>query len=193
NVPFSPTSTHIYTVSATAPNGCSGSATLQVIVYPMPTLTTTASTDSICVGESATLSVSGATSYVWYPGAYNGSVISPAPSVSTIYTVTGQSNGCSETATVSLVVSSCVGIHEKEANHNLRIYPNPTTGVINFEVNGLQSYNVKVFNSLSQLIYSSKINVSQAAIELNIPKGIYFIKVYDENRLVTHKKIVLIN
>lgn len=193
NVSFTPATTTIYTVSGTSANGCSGSATVQVIVYPIPTLTVAAVNDTICYGETGTINASGATSYTWNPGGLTGSPLYSAPLSSTIYTVIGQSNGCSQTATVSLTVNSCVGIHEYTMDRNVLVYPNPSNGLINLEMDLQQLYTVKVFNSLSQLVYSSEISSSHSLIDLNTLKGVYFIKLYEGDKLVTCKKIIIVD
>ncbi|MES2763395.1 MAG: T9SS type A sorting domain-containing protein [Bacteroidota bacterium] len=193
NISFNPGSTNTYTVSGIGVNGCSGSATIQVIVNPIPTLSLTALNDSICAGETTTLTVNGANSYTWNPGGITSSSIFPSPTASIVYSVTGQSNGCSQTLTVALVVNSCVGIHENEMDRNIVIYPNPSNGIISIDVDLLKHYTVKVFNSLSQVIYTSDINANHSVIELNTSKGIYFIKVYEESKLVAYKKLVISN
>ena len=44
---------------------------------------------TICPGDNATLTASGATDYVWSPGGQTGPTITVSPSSTTVYTVTG--------------------------------------------------------------------------------------------------------
>jgi hypothetical protein len=82
-----PTATSIYTVNATAANGCVTSATEAVIVNPLPTITV--NSGEICSGDSFTINPSGASTYT-YSG---GSVVSPA--ATSAFSVTGTSTaGC---------------------------------------------------------------------------------------------------
>ncbi len=98
----SPTSNTTYTVVGEI-TGCTNTQTAQVVVNPMPNITVNSST--ICAGQSATLVVSGASSYTWNTGATSNSIV-VYPAVSTTYTVTGQSNGCVSTRTTDVIVLS---------------------------------------------------------------------------------------
>lgn len=105
-VSVSPGSTQTYTVTGTAANGCTGTSQLTVTVNPVPTVTSSASTNPICVGGSTNLTGGGATTYVWNPGAIPGSPISVSPGTTTTYTVTGTgANGCTNTSQLTVTVS----------------------------------------------------------------------------------------
>lgn len=104
-VTATPLSTTTYTVSVTNSAGCVNTATTYVGVNPNPTVTATGSSSSICVGSSATLSASGAQTYVWNPGNLSGSTVTVTPSTSTTFTVTGSTAGCSNTATYTVAVN----------------------------------------------------------------------------------------
>ena len=89
-----PISTTNYTVSGTTA-GCTNSVVATVSVNPLPVVTVNSST--ICVGQSATLTSVGATTYSWNTG----STLNPltvTPISTTNYTVTGTTAGCSSTA-----------------------------------------------------------------------------------------------
>ncbi len=97
NVNSSGTSTllGVNTITVTDANNCSLVETFTV--YPKPILTVTDPT--ICVGGFAFINVPGATNYTWS----GGQVVSPP--VTTIYTVTGETNGCSTSTPVTVVVN----------------------------------------------------------------------------------------
>ncbi|MDO9000364.1 MAG: T9SS type A sorting domain-containing protein [Bacteroidota bacterium] len=106
NLVVSPSATTNYTVTGTA-GTCSGTQTINLVVNSNPTITPTSSSASICVGGSATLSTTGATSYTWNPGNFVGASYAVSPAATTIYTVTGtNASGCSDTKTISLAVNS---------------------------------------------------------------------------------------
>ncbi|HNF49201.1 MAG TPA: PKD domain-containing protein, partial [Chitinophagales bacterium] len=77
------------------------SPTITITVKPNPTVTV--NSPSICNGQSATLTASGATTYSWNTGA-TGASISVSPTTTTTYTVTGTTNGCDGTATSTVTV-----------------------------------------------------------------------------------------
>jgi hypothetical protein len=59
---------------------------------------------SLCSGNSATLTASGATTYTWNPGALTGSNVVVTPTASTVYSITSNAVGCSAT-TLTLTVN----------------------------------------------------------------------------------------
>lgn len=69
---------------------------------PSPTVTAAASTQSVCLGGTSTLTAGGATTYTWNPGGVSGSTITVSPTVSTTYTVTGSQAGCQGSRTISI-------------------------------------------------------------------------------------------
>lgn len=79
----------------------SAAYTKTIAIYAVPSVVTTNTT--ICGGSSAILSATGATSYSWNSG-QNTSSISVTPSTSTNYTVTGTTNGCSNSAVASVII-----------------------------------------------------------------------------------------
>lgn len=97
-----------YTVNVSIP-GCpsSYSAVTNVTVDPSPTLAVTGVPVSICPGQTATLTASGAISYTWMPGNMNGSNAFVSPSVTTTYTVTGSNaSGCQSSVAITVPVGT---------------------------------------------------------------------------------------
>lgn len=107
NVTAHPAATTTYTVTGST-GGCSNTATVQVSVNAIPDINA-GSGATICSGSSTTLTATGGTTYSWAPAtglsATAGSTVSASPAATTTYTITGTSNGCSSTATVSVVVN----------------------------------------------------------------------------------------
>jgi gliding motility-associated-like protein/uncharacterized repeat protein (TIGR01451 family) len=100
-----PTITSTYTVDGINSFGCTSSATISIVVNLNPTITVSASSNTICSGYTSTLTANGATTYTWMPGSMTGGTISVTPTVSTIYTVTGENGSCApDTRTISITV-----------------------------------------------------------------------------------------
>lgn len=96
-----PTATSVYTVLSS--NGpCSSSATATVSVLPLPVVSVSGQT--VCAGQSATLSGAGASSYTWQPTGAISPTITIQPSSTTVYTVTGSNGACSSGSTGTVVV-----------------------------------------------------------------------------------------
>ena len=107
SVTVSPIATTTYTVTGTASNGCVNTQQVTVTVNPLPVVTATASSISICFGGSVSLTGGGAATYVWNPGNISGSPILVSPTATTTYTVTGtDAFGCTSTSQVIVVVNS---------------------------------------------------------------------------------------
>jgi gliding motility-associated-like protein len=100
----SPTSSSTFTVLATF-GTCTAMAVQNVSVTPMPTVgISTNATPILCGGSSLILNASGATSYTWMPGNLTGNLISIAPQVTTIYTLTGSTGHCVSQAVQEVTV-----------------------------------------------------------------------------------------
>lgn len=102
SISVSPLSTTTYTVIGTNAIGCTKTNVVTVVVNPMPIVSVNSPT--ICAGQTATLTASGASTYSWNTG----SLLNPilvSPSSSTVYSVTGTSLGCSTTTVVTVVVN----------------------------------------------------------------------------------------
>ncbi|WP_207513225.1 T9SS type A sorting domain-containing protein [Longitalea luteola] len=101
-----------YTVTAT--NVCGAASASQVVtIKPTPTVLVTAAATHICSGDAVTLMANGAGTYNWTGAGLNattGSVVKVTPwdNGTAVYTVTGTSDGCSASATVSVNISSTV-------------------------------------------------------------------------------------
>jgi gliding motility-associated-like protein len=97
----SPPASTIYNVTGTS-LGCSTTTVVTVVVHPLPVMSVNNST--ICIGQTTTLTASGANSYLWNTGSMsNPFIISPL--VSTSYTVVGTTLGCSQLAISTVVVN----------------------------------------------------------------------------------------
>ena len=105
-VSVSPTVTTTYTVTGANASGCTNTTTITLTVNPNPTVTASSNPVVLCIGNTATLTSLGATSYTWNPGGLIGSPVSVSPTVTTTYTVTGENVfGCTNTTTLTLTVS----------------------------------------------------------------------------------------
>jgi gliding motility-associated-like protein len=102
-VAFAPTSTATYTVTGTDLKGCINTDQVVVTVNPLP-LVNAGPDQAICIGASATLAGSGASSYTWTAPVVNNVAFSPT--TTNTYTVTGTSaQGCINTDQVVVTVN----------------------------------------------------------------------------------------
>ncbi len=90
-------------------------------------------------------------------------------------------------------VSGCTVSVEEELNDDyFIIYPNPSNGKFFIETNKLENSYYEILDLNGKIISSSKINNLITELELNIPNGIYFIKLENEKG-IKNKKLIINN
>ena len=181
---ISPTTNTSVNVLGTDSLGCiSNTAISSISVTPAPTVNIMYSLNTICLGQSATLTASGANTYNWNTFATS-NIIVVSPSVSTIYsvTVTDTSTGCSNTGAVIINISSCMGLTAQSGivAQSLNIYPNPANSIINVEflVFNNEPYKIEILNSLGQVLQTANPQQPITAISVKeLPSGMYQLKI----------------
>ncbi|WP_317899913.1 glycine-rich protein [Aurantibacillus circumpalustris] len=103
----SPVVPSIYSVSA-SDGTCISTTTVFLNANPNPTITATASTPSLCEGQTVNLNASGGINYTWTAtggGIFNGASIADTPTTATAYNVTGDNSfGCTSGASQVVLV-----------------------------------------------------------------------------------------
>lgn len=178
-----PTGTSTYSVIGES-NGCSASAAVTVSVNALPVVNTSATPTIICNGNSSTLSATTtATSYTWSNGANSlSTVVSPTTTMSYTLSVS-DANNCKSSAVVSVSVSACIGIEEL-AIGGVSIYPNPTTDILNIDINSnlVDVAKVNVYDALGKLVISENLTSERTTIRTsNLDTGVYFVKIISTN------------
>jgi len=106
-VSASPSATSNYSVIGTSA-GCADTAVAVVTVSPMPTITV--NSPSVCAGDPAVLTASGAASFTWAPAiglsSTTGTVVTAAVNTNTTYTITGSTGTCTSSATAIVTVNA---------------------------------------------------------------------------------------
>lgn len=105
---FFPNTTDNYTITGFSAQNCTNTAVVSITVVTTPVAPALANPPLICVGNSATLSSSGATNYTWSTGTSTFSSaqsVTVNPTSSTIYTLTKSNANCVDTRTVQLFVN----------------------------------------------------------------------------------------
>jgi hypothetical protein len=99
-----PTQTTTYTVTGTNASGCTNTATITIQVRDNPVVAVQAANPVICLGESTSLTATGAATYSWSTGGV-GATITVSPTQTTTYIVVGTAdNTCTATAEVTVTV-----------------------------------------------------------------------------------------
>ncbi len=190
----SPTATSSYSVTGTGSNGCvSGAPAISnLTVNALPAITASTSNTLLCTGQTATLTAGGASTYTWSPGG-GGTSISVSPTVTATYTINGTDvNGCKNNTVFTQSVSACTSISElPTANSYLTVYPNPSNGEFTVLVTDLSvRSSIEVCDNLGKVVYQTNLVEEKTFVRTNLAAGIYFIKLIENNKVVSVQKLV---
>jgi hypothetical protein len=164
-------------VSVKANNSCGSSAlrTLNVVVNSLPNVTVTLAENTLSVVPTA-----GAT-YQWLDCENSFFPISGAttqtfaPSSNGNYAVKVSKSGCADTSICTEISTVSA---ETLVQHKFKVYPNPTDG--NFVVDFgefITNASITVFDGKGSIVYEmSQINETIIPIQLDVPVGMYFVK-----------------
>jgi len=190
NIAFAPSTSTTYVVTGLTGN-CTGTAAVAITVNAAPSVSANATSTLVCSGSSVTLTGGGASTYTWSGSVVDGVAFAPAGTA--VYTVTGTgSNGCSKTATVSVTVSLCTGIANISNNSDIRLYPNPNSGMFTIESKGFSTEAaVEIYDNLGKLVFTEKINGEKHIINTNVAVGIYTVKIVDKNAIQSIHKLII--
>lgn len=163
-------------VGTNSVTGCSGnSGSVSVIVLPNPTVGIAASGTQICVGESATLTASGAFSYSWNTGAGTATIV-VSPSVTTTYSTIGtNTNGCNSGVTYTLTVDPCTAIGKLGEVEAIMIYPNPNNG--EFTIRTDNHAELSVYDNAGRAVRYIKLdeNSGRTISVKGLANGVYYL------------------
>lgn len=186
SIVVSPTTTTTYT-AAGFNSICYGLATTTITVSNNISVLASASSPSICAGESVTLTANGASSYTWSTGP-NTSTLVVSPTVTTTYSVNGVNGTCSGTANVNVIVNACTGIHENENELLFSIYPNPSDGFVTILI--ANKAKLTIIDVLGKAVGNYELIHGSNKMDLtSLKNGIYYV-VIEQNGNRSTKKIV---
>ncbi|MBN8691725.1 MAG: T9SS type A sorting domain-containing protein [Bacteroidetes bacterium] len=170
----------IYTYYAQSNTSCGVSATrtpITVTVNPSPTVNISSSTFTLCSGQSATLTASGAGSYTWSTGSINTSIV-VSPTTNTTYSVNGILFGCTSAKTATVQVSICSSVEDLSLEPEIFVYPNPSiNGIIYIKSEKYILNKVEVFDMLGRNLKVENRGDEADSFSLSLNTGIYLIRV----------------
>ena len=107
-----------------------------------------------------------------------GAQVSVSPNASTIYTLTGSSNGCTSTAFVSFTVYECVVINSLYSNGNdLKVYPNPSSSDLTIELANNAHFDIEIIDLTGRVVLEKLKNQKTQLINIGfLSNGIYYVK-----------------
>jgi gliding motility-associated-like protein len=173
-ISFAASSSQTYTVTGLDLNGCSDTSVVSINVNNLPIVVATINNPTVCEGGSVVLTATGlgaGGNYVWSGGVVDN--VSFVPTSSTTYTVTGTDiNGCSNTATASVVVNTLPAVPiittigsgtSVCAGQSITLSANPSVG-ITWQPNGETTSTIIVSNSGVYSAFITDVNSCSSAI-----------------------------
>jgi len=174
SITVKPTLNTTYTLKGTIA-GCTGTTSSTVIVNPSPTVTISTSADPICAGTSATLTASGATSYLWDNNLGTTNPITVKPGSTATYTITGTTAGCTGTAKKTVTVNQNPTASSTISNGQMVINAMNGTPPYQYSINGTDFQLSGTFTGLQESeykIYIKDLNNCTASIMVTNWDGI---------------------
>lgn len=184
-----------YMVTATDVNGCQDT-TLVVVGYDNPTPDVNLGNDlAVGIPSLVTLYSNAIGSHEWSDGSTNTSLQVEVLSDTTIWVTVTSDQGCAGTDTVS--IEGLVGIDGVENEYLVKMFPNPTSGELNIQIENNVANNI----AIQVMDYSGKVVVnkefnntgSQFTDRINLnefSKGIYFINIKLDDQIHTERIVV---
>jgi hypothetical protein len=187
SITVSPSTSNGYTVTGTSAAGCTNTAVQQITVITSPTVSISAPSFTICVGEGITLNAGGAATYSW-SNSMTGNVITFTPSLSDSYTVTGtNAEGCTNTEVRQVTVDNCTGVSEMDQGE-FKLYPNPSSGLV--KMNSEKTGVVRIFSVSGICVSDFNHAQNESVLDLSgLTEGVYFI--YFENAVHPQKLVLM--
>jgi PKD repeat protein len=138
---------------------------------------------------------SGNTYYKWLFGNGDSSLTKdvtyhyPISGIDTVCLKVANAAGCISQTCKEVAVT--VGITAQINPNNFIIYPNPNSGI--FTVDNSSTYKVhtiEILNSIGQIVYKSELTEVRKTLDLNLPTGIYLIKIISDKAGLTQKMVI---
>jgi len=175
----------VYTINVAGVNGCGNGIAfpLTLTLNALPTVSAATNASIICIGQSATITASGAITYTWNTSSTNTALV-VSPTANTIYTVNGTDvNGCVNFASMTQSVSLCTDIAEQGGMQQLEIYPNPSKDIFKITfVKPMEDHTIDIYNSIGQLIITKRLYSENTEVDLSkYAAGLYYLHVKTQN------------
>ncbi|MGB4665324.1 MAG: T9SS type A sorting domain-containing protein, partial [Bacteroidales bacterium] len=106
------------------------------------------------------------------------------------YTFFDMNNTTDSASMIAVYVATPVGIEELVENNNILLYPNPTSGIANLNLDLEKDFTIEIFNSLGAKVLQE--NIISNSIDLSLlPEGIYYYRIKENNQIQTNNVLVI--
>jgi len=180
-----PASTTTYTLNATDANGCIGTATITLVVHPLP-----AAPVITHVGNQLHSSYSSGNQWYLDSVIINGATSQYyTPTQNGDYTVTyTDSNGCTVTSTPFHLTT--IGINELLMVYDFKVYPNPVGDKLFITSEYSEPFEIILFDIASRKLLDEHFTNSVTLKTSQLAKGIYLYELRNKNGSIVNGKVV---
>jgi photosystem II stability/assembly factor-like uncharacterized protein len=181
-----------YRFYAKKSDGSCESKIYNVLVNPLPIVTVSPINKTIDKGEKVVFSASGTDDYTWTPSTFilsgkDMSTMETKPDNTINYTLFAKdSKGCVKTVKVTVTVRGTTSI-SSASSAKVDIFPNPTSEHLYVKSENKLSYRLVDING-KRLTFESISNFYHTINVSDLSSGIYFIELFDGNKMVESHK-----
>jgi len=185
-VTFTAGGTQTITLVCGSLSGTSTPVSKVVTLTPNP-VSVTSTTNNLCSGQSATLTATGGTAFMWAPVTSTVATAVISPTVTSNYTVSSTGTTCPSwtwTAVFTQSVQNCPSGIQKNATGGMsfNLYPNPTNGDFTIELNNGTVKTIEILDMTGRMVYTNTTTSDKINCNLNsLAKGIYYVRVQSNN------------
>ena len=92
----------------------------------------------------------------------------------------------------SMACEQCVTVQpvnvEEQSANDINIYPNPTDGVLNIEIESMTR--ITIFNAMGQVVYDNEVVSDRETVDMTqYNEGMYLLRITTENGVITEKVV----
>lgn len=174
-VPFTPQFSGSYGVFGYNTNGCSSNSVISIVVKPSPTISVLSSTNNLCQGQSATITIGGnAITYSLNSNLVSNTVV-VAPMSNVVYTISGtNSQGCTGTAILPITVGICNSLNEYAYEKKQLFFTNPSSNGVMLK--SPHSGRVIIYTVEGKIVREADLESNKELYIEGLHEGIYFLR-----------------
>ncbi len=196
-----PVASKQYTVTVTNEYGCSDDAAAWIFVNPAMNIDL-GPDFTICEWDYTFLNAgAGFAQYHWNTGDTNSIILlhyvdTMSFGPYTYYVDVTDDLGCMESDTILVTFAYCAGIGENDANAGVEVYPNPSSGLFNINIYGMnKEMEMSIYDMQGRMVYHETLSGIHDGYnkEINLSnqsRGVYYIKLMNEDEVFVKEIII---